>query len=59
MKSRTLVANACMFSGNKIYNSELFKINSSTINKNVTATFAAGTSGTTTNSLKTGKITQK
>ena len=46
-------------SGNKIYNSELFKINSSTINKNVTATFAAGTSGTTTNSLKTGKITQK
>ena len=43
-------------SGNKIYNSDLFKINSSTINKNVIATFA---SGTTTNSLKTGKITQK
>ena len=46
-------------SGNKKYDSNLFKIDSSTINKNVTATFAAGTSGTTTNSLKTGKITQK
>ena len=46
-------------SGNKKYDSNLFKINSSTINKNVTVTFTAGTSGSTTSSLKTGKITQK
>ena len=43
-------------SDNKRYDSVSFKINSSTINKNVTATF---TSGTTANSLKTGQIVQK
>ena len=43
-------------SGNKKYDTATFKINSSTINKNVTATFKAGT---TANSLKTGQITQK
>ena len=46
-------------SGNKTYYSTLFKINSTTIDKNVTVTFAAGTPGSVTKSLKQGKIVQK